>query len=1748
MSQSKEFIQYGDIIQINQKVFFVNYVSSTKLELINEDDPEKTIYNIVDGVIVDDRVDSVEILSREDNPSYAFQNNLTIGVWVTIEFGGSIPLVITGEITDVEEDMIEIKPVDEEEKLYIDFAYKGLPFELMIQKITIRDDPTIQMKEEAETSNLEKTVEDALIEGDAVNLDIKFETMIEIVDVPEEEYRYLIEEQTNDLLEKLLSKIGTHKRNNRVMRENQKLVNRFIELREQYSKFENHSIVGWKEVDVNPIIESIKDMDDTLKWIIPITKYIKKIYNVGDIDEELLDVNFNNTEDQLKKEEALDMAYEMNTIKSDNILKAYNKQLDQYYKPYDFLKLSEDVTTVKSSSKMMLIDNLGDYMSTVISDEELNTKKYVTQNILQNERVSVIGYMILPEAYQDYYGMYLPTTSIMTKSDLSRVPFYYSNYLKRDQVHDNKLESNPCGLFSNVNLIDSLDVFPTINSIINCVEIQAFSLYEMVQYLYLYKATIDSIDWVTGKKILEIVNKTVENYKKKIVTIQKKIRPYKVQTPELSNIKHIFADEKYEELLNAYGILKPAETMPYYSDSELMQKMTIDMGQYLYILASEQNSSLRTAINFESLSQYVDADHDFHAMSCDMPSITKKYTLQEELENDNGKDIYVDREYDDTDYTIRSEFSAEQSKMNSSEFKSFLKKVLIERNIGGSSEENTSQYLENLLQGRKLIEEGDYAVSKIFEEDKLQTKYYVRKNNIWMEDDNIDILCNLNKSCIQSQDECKSFYEKNASIQEQVAKDIMSEASKIKSLERHGLSDDLTQVIENLKYLNQHNMRKNLHYNNNKIQIAKLLDDTTVLESPFEDVKNQLLKYTNIVSYYENIQMFVTNYTRSAINDENPNWLYCADTGLKLLPKFIYTLANAFITYNNFNEKLQEICDEFGTLSDDGNSIVDKNSGYVIKKIELEYVDEYTDGGFKNVYHDTLDEEYEFKTEKTRKDADVNKKINNIILAVSGYMGLSLKEEVDFIIKHTIRILDITIGSKDDYAITIGKTKKDSYEVAYHKALICITLGLMVIAIQVSSPSLKTSKTFPGCAKSLEGAPVYDDSPGCIQYIACITSKIKTHYEPWVSIRKMDEIKLSKSVRIFMDKFMLNDLEIIRRIKDKQHYLLQGELEDLQIVHHQTWSDFMPLLDKVKIKSYEPLSPSFYKQLDKYIRQGDIKQVGLLNILYGKFYHSSLCIQAEMQNVINKEELLLKNNMDEPFLENSCCTSNNYLAMLYFITKNPQIKTVLSRTKELIIKIKDIKSLEKVPLFIHDEDTRVPILLPSIEFSEEIVYRAFIKLCNLDNKYPIPDELKSFIDKKPSEEYDPTEEEINIKIDSLKRAGYNLNETDLLNALTIVSKQNVQNDRVTARVNKKEKFIDLIGVMQEDSDSFIDDLILHGLYNVIESQDKPNLNTSLTKLNDDLKDNNVEMKNEIIGLLRNSVLIKKSELANLTHFLENYSAFECDFFSNELQIMQNQLQTLLVSIPQWLHNSVDVTSFKLPSYWGLSENHKMDIMANPRIDQGKKTGFIPKYYEDFIKYLDNDTIVEHLQSTVDELSQVKTFLDCTPNYGTYMTSENLKVNRITMRYLYHYLFLKIITIYISSTDNLEIIQFIIDILKTFMNDKIILNKNYENIMNSVLRDKETEKDKKTTYLKDLTSDERSVDNILKSHKIGKWGIGLEKGLVSYDKDFYDAERSEEMLDDFFNKYSMDDMLEENDLSLFGNDDDFTDGMDGDERF
>ena len=54
--------------------------------------------------------------------------------------------------------------------------------------------------------------------------------------------------------------------------------------------------------------------------------------------------------------------------------------------------------------------------------------------------------------------------------------------------------------------------------------------------------------------------------------------------------------------------------------------------------------------------------------------------------------------------------------------------------------------------------------------------------------------------------------------------------------------------------------------------------------------------------------------------------------------------------------------------------------------------------------------------------------------------------------------------------------------------------------------------------------------------------------------------------------------------------------------------------------------------------------------------------------------------------------------------------------------------------------------------------------------------------------------------------------------------------------------------------------------------------------------------------------------------------------------------------------------------------------------------------------------------------------------------------------------------------------------------------------------KEREKDLVTDRLKRMTDEERNADTILKINKLGMYSKGMQKGLTTLDKDFYDEER------------------------------------------
>ena len=81
------------------------------------------------------------------------------------------------------------------------------------------------------------------------------------------------------------------------------------------------------------------------------------------------------------------------------------------------------------------------------------------------------------------------------------------------------------------------------------------------------------------------------------------------------------------------------------------------------------------------------------------------------------------------------------------------------------------------------------------------------------------------------------------------------------------------------------------------------------------------------------------------------------------------------------------------------------------------------------------------------------------------------------------------------------------------------------------------------------------------------------------------------------------------------------------------------------------------------------------------------------------------------------------------------------------------------------------------------------------------------------------------------------------------------------------------------------------------------------------------------------------------------------------------------------------------------------------------------------------------------------------------------------------------------------------------NQKDTIDTSYEEIQDRVFKLREREKDMVTDRLKKLTDEGRDVDTILKSNKLGMYSKGMQKGLTTLDKDYYDTEETfrDEML-------------------------------------
>ena len=208
----------------------------------------------------------------------------------------------------------------------------------------------------------------------------------QLVEVPDDEKRFGIETQLNDLLDELLSSIPVNKRTGAVLKNIHTMVERFKQLRSEYSEVdENYSSVKkvLKGDDNKPLVNSLNELDKELLWLVPIVKNKVKIYNANldEIDEYSDVVNTTLAETRINEHDITQL-YKNNEVPDGQNKYSYLlQQLNPYLTPFTLPSYPDNQIATKPVKKdmMAIMDNLDDFFSSGITDESIHRTRFHSQ-------------------------------------------------------------------------------------------------------------------------------------------------------------------------------------------------------------------------------------------------------------------------------------------------------------------------------------------------------------------------------------------------------------------------------------------------------------------------------------------------------------------------------------------------------------------------------------------------------------------------------------------------------------------------------------------------------------------------------------------------------------------------------------------------------------------------------------------------------------------------------------------------------------------------------------------------------------------------------------------------------------------------------------------------------------------------------------------------------------------------------------------------------------------------------------------------------------------------------------------------------------------------------------------------------------------------------------------------------------------------------------------------------------------------
>ena len=430
--EAKLFLELGQVIKmeaptdptLHENIYLIDYLDNNLIKLINNDDLSEKILKINNGELTNKSISKINILASQEEKGYARQNGYIPGNWISIEFGGEVPAIFNGKITDLEQDMIELTIYESGEKIYIDFEGKGIPLDLPIIDIRrfsppekktpqdedkemedVEEDDELDIIDEDEeleliidTEDLKQNVKNLYINLDELSLeDEDLGEIEEIVVVDETQRRFGIDKQSNDLLDELLSDVPSDKRTQRILNNIHISIQRFKELRRNFSNFDesgNAESIKTKGHTYKPLVEKMHKLNTQLYWLLPIVRNKHKIYNFADGENDEVDIEDERLGLILNEQNEIIDQYVNNNVPGErNKYKYLLQNLDSYYTPFSQPDNDSNVISRQEilNNIEVVIDNLGNFYSNLIYGSEVRGKGEPSYT-LKNQRFVIDRY------------------------------------------------------------------------------------------------------------------------------------------------------------------------------------------------------------------------------------------------------------------------------------------------------------------------------------------------------------------------------------------------------------------------------------------------------------------------------------------------------------------------------------------------------------------------------------------------------------------------------------------------------------------------------------------------------------------------------------------------------------------------------------------------------------------------------------------------------------------------------------------------------------------------------------------------------------------------------------------------------------------------------------------------------------------------------------------------------------------------------------------------------------------------------------------------------------------------------------------------------------------------------------------------------------------------------------------------------------------------------------------------------------